>query len=249
MEYLDVAIVILAAGRGTRMKSDQPKVLHQINSKCMITYVAECAEKVVGKNIHIVVGYQAQKVKDEIDKHFNVIYSFQENMFGTGDAVKVALQGLSDSTKTVLVLNGDVPFVKEQTLVSLIKTHLENQNVVTLLTVEIDDPSGYGRVLQNDTGGIICIKEEADATLEEKKIKKVNSGIYCFSKDFLEYAIPKIEPDNVQKEYYLTDVIEIAINKGAKTGMQSVENWSEVVGINTLADLEKAEALFKDIEL
>ena len=249
MEYVDLAAVILAAGKGTRMKSDLPKVLHKINSKSLINYVAECAEKIVGDNIHVVVGHQAEKVKNEIKKHFSAVYAFQEKMLGTGDAVKVALAGLPDRIKNVLVLNGDVPFIKEKTLLRLVNIHRENQNSVTLLTVEIDDPSGYGRIIQNNNGDVLCIKEESDATFEEKKVKKVNSGIYCFDRRFLEYAIPLIESVNVQEEYYLTDVIEIAIKKNLRAGLMSIDNWREVVGINTLAELENAKVLLKEIGL
>ncbi len=250
MEYKDVAVIILAAGKGTRMKSDLPKVLHKIDSKSLISYVTECAEKIVGeRNIHIVVGHQAQKVKEEIDKQFGVVYAYQKNMFGTGDAVKVALKGLHDNTKTVLVLNGDVPFVKSKTLLSLISKHKENQNPITLLSVEIDDPTGYGRIIQNDKGDVISIKEQSDATFEEKKIKKINSGIYCFDREFLEYAIPRIKSNNVQKEYYLTDVIEIATAKNASTGLMLADNWQEIIGINTLTELESAQSLLKEIDL
>ncbi len=247
MEHVDIAAVILAAGKGTRMKSDLPKVLHKINSKCLINYVAECAVKIVEDNIHVVVGHQAEKVKDEIKKNFNAVYAFQENMLGTGDAVKVALAGLPDRIKNVLVLNGDVPFIKEETLLRLINAHRENQNSVTILTVDIDDPTGYGRIIQNDNGNVLCIKEESDATLKEKKVKKVNSGIYCFDREFLEYAIPKIESVNIQDEYYLTDVIEIAIKNNMRAGLMPADDWREVVGINTLAELENAKVLLKEI--
>jgi UDP-N-acetylglucosamine diphosphorylase/glucosamine-1-phosphate N-acetyltransferase len=249
IKYSDVAAVILAAGKGTRMKSGLPKVLHKINSKSLICYVVECAAKIVGENIHVVIGHQAQKVKAEVKNFFNAVYAYQERMLGTGDAVKVALAGLPGKVKNVLVLNGDVPFITEQTLLTLINTHRENQNSVTLLTVEIDDPTGYGRVVQDDNGDVLCIKEESDATSEEKQIKKVNSGIYCFDRDFLEYAIPRIESDNTQKEYYLTDVMEIAIKKKMKTGIMPVDDWREVVGINTLAELENAKVLLKEIGL
>lgn len=249
MKHVDLAAVILAAGKGTRMKSDIPKVLHKINSKSLIAYVAECAEKIVGDNIHVVVGHQAEKVKYEINKQFNVVYAFQEKMLGTGDAVKVALAGLPDKIQNVLVLNGDVPFVKATTLLNLINAHKENQNAVTLLTVEVDDPTGYGRILQNADGDVICIREEVDATFEEKKVKKVNSGIYCFDREFLEYVIPKIESDNSQEEYYLTDVMEIAINGNKKTGLISADDWREVAGINTLVQLERAKTLLKEIDL
>lgn len=249
MDYIDVAAVILAAGKGTRMQSDVPKVLHKINFKSLINYVIESAIKVVGDNIHVVVGHQAQKVKDEIKKQFNVVYAFQEQMLGTGDAVKVALAGLPEKIENVLVLNGDVPFVKAGTLFNLINTHRVNRNAVTLLTVEIDDPTGYGRIIQNNSGDMICIKEEVDATFEEKRVKKINSGIYCFDREFLEYVIPRIEPDNAQEEYYLTDAMKIAIDKNKKIGLIQADDWREVAGINTLAQLERAKILLKEIDL
>ncbi len=248
MEYVGTAAVILAAGKGTRMKSDLPKVLHEINSKSMITYVLETAEKIVGKNLHVVVGHQAKKVQDEIEKQFFVEYAYQENMSGTGDAVKVALSGLAPNINKVLVLNGDVPFVKQETLVTLINTHMNNQNSITLLMVEVDDPTGYGRIIQNNNGEVLCIKEEPDANAKEKKIKKINSGIYCFDKDFLEYAILEIVPDNVQEEYYLTDLVKIAKKKNKKTGSISIDNSFEVMGVNTLAELEKAKDLLNRID-
>ncbi len=250
MEDVNVAAVILAAGRGTRMESDLPKVLHRINSRSMVTYVIECAEKVVGQNnIYVVIGHMAEKVKKEIDGKFIVEYALQKNMHGTGDAVSVALKGLSGGIETVLVLNGDVPFIKKSTLLKLIETHKKSHNSVTMLAVELDDPTGYGRIIQNKKGDIICIKEEADADFEEKKVKRVNCGVYCFDRKFLEYAIPRIESENIQKEYYLTDVLEIAADRGVKTGMISLDDWHEVMGINTRAELEKARALFKKIDL
>jgi bifunctional UDP-N-acetylglucosamine pyrophosphorylase/glucosamine-1-phosphate N-acetyltransferase/UDP-N-acetylglucosamine pyrophosphorylase len=249
IKYSDVAAVILAAGKGSRMKSDIPKVLHKINSRTLVSYVAACAEKIVGNNIHVVIGHHAQKVKDEVEKHYNAVFAFQKDMLGTGDAVKVALEGLPEHINNVLVLNGDVPFITETTLVSLINHHRKNQNAVTLLSVEIDDPTGYGRIIQNHIGDVICIREETDADFEEKKIKKVNSGIYCFERDFLEYAIPQIESFNSQREYYLTDVMEIAIKKNKRAGLMSVNDWREVVGINTLADLKNARELIKKIDI
>ena len=118
-----------------------------------------------------------------------------------------------------------------------------------MLSVEIDDPTGYGRIIQNDKGDVISIKEQPDATFEEKKIKKINSGIYCFDREFLEYAIPRIKSNNVQKEYYLTDVIEIATAKNASTGLMFADNWQEIIGINTLTELESAQSLLKEIDL
>jgi bifunctional UDP-N-acetylglucosamine pyrophosphorylase/glucosamine-1-phosphate N-acetyltransferase/UDP-N-acetylglucosamine pyrophosphorylase len=249
MEDVDLAVIVLAAGKGTRMKSDLPKVLHKIESKCLINYVLECAEKIAQKNIHVVVGHQAEKVKAQINKYFSVTFALQENMHGTGDAVKIGLKGLPKEIKNVLVLNGDVPFIKESTLAALINIHKKKENLITLLTVNLDDPTGYGRVIQDVKGKMVCIKEESDASFEERRVTKVNTGIYCFDREFLEYAIPRIESKNIQKEYYLTDVVEIAINKGMKTGLISAQDWREVIGINNLMELENAKVLLKEIGL
>jgi len=249
MEDVDLAVIILAAGKGTRMKSDLPKVLHQIESKCLINYVLECAEKIVGKNIHVVVGHQAEKVKSEIQKRFSVIFALQENMHGTGDAVKIGMKDVPKRIKNILVLNGDVPFIKKSTLDTLINAHKHNENMITLLTVDLDKPTGYGRVVQDQNGDVVCIKEESDASFDERCIKKVNTGIYCFDRKFLEYAIPRIDSKNTQKEYYLTDVVAIAIKKKMKTGLIDVKDWREVVGINTLVDLKNAKELLKEIDL
>ncbi|MCK5349898.1 MAG: NTP transferase domain-containing protein [Desulfobacula sp.] len=243
--YNDIGVVILAAGKGNRMKSDIAKVLHKVADKSMVVHVVECAKKIARDNVIVVVGHQAQKVKDEVSKFFKVNYAVQEELLGTGDAVKVAIPGLKPSIKDVLVLCGDVPLIQESTLRNLLDGHKESQAKVSVLATDVDNPKGYGRIVLDEDKNMLCIKEEADANDNEKKIKKVNTGIYCFDKELLISVIDEIKPDNNQAEYYLTDVIEIAQKKNEKIAVITMDDPRQVIGVNTLEELGKAEHLIQ----
>jgi UDP-N-acetylglucosamine pyrophosphorylase len=245
MEYNDVGVVILAAGKGTRMKSDIAKVLHKVGGKCMIVHVIECARKIARDNVHVVVGHQAHEVKREINKFFKVIFAMQEQLLGTGDAVKAAIPGLKSSIKDVVVLCGDVPLIQESTLKNMVEEHKKKQIKLSVLAIDLDDPTGYGRIVQDELNHMICIKEEVDASETEKKIKKINTGIYCFDKKLLISVIAELKPDNSQKEYYLTDVIEIAQKRYEKIVVITMDDPGQVIGVNTLEELEKAEYLIQ----
>ncbi len=245
--HQDLAVIILAAGKGTRMKSEKAKVLHQVAGKSMVCHVVECALKVAGENVHVVVGHQADEVKKEIHRFFEVKFALQKDLLGTGDAVKAAIPGLSSNVESVMVLCGDVPLIQERTLKELFDGHLQSKSQVTVLATDLENPTGYGRIVLDENNQLLCIREEADASDSEKKIKKVNTGIYCFDKDLLESAINEIKPDNNQAEYYLTDVIEIAQKKQRKIGVVTMADSRQVVGVNTLEDLENAESLITQI--
>lgn len=247
MGYNDVAVVILAAGKGTRMKSDKAKVLHKVADKSMVVHVVECALKIAQDNVHVVVGHQAQSVNDEINQYFTVNFSLQEQLLGTGDAVKAAIPALKLEIKDVLVLYGDVPLIKEDTLRNFVDAHKESQSKVTVLATDVDDPTGYGRIILDENDNLICIKEQADANENQQKINKVNTGIYCFNKILLISAINEIKPDNNQAEYYLTDVIEIAQKRNEKIVVITMDDPSQVMGVNTLEELGKAEYLIQHI--
>ncbi len=234
MEYNDVGIVILAAGKGTRMKSDKPKVIHKVAGKGMVVHVVETARKITHDNIYVVVGHKAGDVKREINKYFKVNFAEQKQLIGTGDAVKSSLTGIDPAIKDILVLCGDVPLIKEDTIKNLIIQHKQNRSLVSVLVIDVDDPNGYGRIILDDYNNLLCIKEEADATFDEKKIKKINTGIYCFDKKFLKSALDAISPDNNQAEYYLTDVIEIAQKKNKKILVVSMDDYNQVIGVNTV---------------
>ncbi len=247
MVYNDVGVVILAAGKGTRMKSDIAKVLHKIAKKSMVVHVIECAKKITRDNVIAVVGHQAQKVKDEVSRYFKVYFAVQEQLLGTGDAVKAAIPLFKSDIKDILVLCGDVPLIQENTLQNLLDYHKENQAKVSVLAVDVDDPNGYGRIVLDEHNNMICIKEEADASEIEKKIKTINTGIYCFDRKFLLSALDQIKPDNSQAEYYLTDVIEIAQKRHEKIVVVTMDDPRQVIGVNTLEDLNRAEFLFNNL--
>ncbi|OGR12979.1 MAG: nucleoside-diphosphate-sugar pyrophosphorylase [Desulfobacterales bacterium RIFOXYA12_FULL_46_15] len=248
MNFDDIGVVILAAGKGTRMKSDTAKVLHKVAQKSMIIHVIERALEIVSADsIHVVVGHQAEQVKEEIHKYYQVNYAYQTHLLGTGDAVKVAIPGLASRIKDVLVLYGDVPLIKEETLFMLVEAHKKSGAKITVLATEVDNPKGYGRIILDHCNHLLCIREEADATEAEKRINKVNSGIYCFDKDLLVSALNEISPENSQGEYYLTDVIEIAQKKNQIITVVVIEDSRQVIGVNTLEELDRAEYLIQGL--
>ncbi len=245
MDYNNVGVVILAAGKGTRMNSDIAKVLHKVAGKSMVVHVVGCALKIVLDNVYVVVGYQAENVKDEICRYFKVNFAVQEKLLGTGDAVKAAIPGLHPGITDILVLCGDVPLIQEKTLRSLLEGHKNSKSKITVLATDVDNPEGYGRIILDDHNNLLCIREEADANENEKKINKVNTGIYCFDKAFLISVIDKLKPDNKQSEYYLTDVVEIAQKNNEKITIITMDDPRQVIGVNTLDELSRAERLIQ----
>lgn len=241
MHDRSIGIIILAAGKGTRMKSDNPKVLHQLNGRSMIRWVLDASVPLAGRNIVVVVGHQREKVQQEIVPEFDVHLAVQEQLLGTGDAVKASLPQIPPDVTTVIVLCGDVPLIRSKTLVRLLEHHRSNRHDITVLCVDVDEPYGYGRLLLSDTGQLLGVREEADATEDEKLIKTINSGIYCIEMGFLEKALALIKADNVQQEYYLTDVVGIATQLCSRSGFFRGTDPREVIGVNTIAELKKAE--------
>ncbi len=250
MNFASVAVIILAAGKGTRMQSDLPKVLHPVNGKSMVNRVVGCVSPVFD-NIIVVIGHMSELVKAEVDREFkdNVSYAFQRMLLGTGDAVRSAIPCLHESIDHVLVLCGDVPLIQRATLTSFVKQHMETSQNISVLAVSIDEPKGYGRILLDENGRFLSICEEADATPEEKKINMVNSGIYSISKKFLVDSLALIGRDNVQKEYYLTDLISISCKTGGNAGYFMGTDPEEVMGVNTIDDLKRAEQVIESSDL
>lgn len=230
-----VVAVILAAGQGTRMKSDTPKVLHPVCGKSMIRHVVDSARAAGMRRVIVVVGHGAEKIRAELGD--SVEYAFQEEQLGTGHAVLQAEQLLESFDGTVVILYGDVPALSGATLSRLIKTHASEQNIVTVLTAFLDDPTGYGRILYDEEGCVARIVEDRDATPEEKTIKEINSGTYCFKKTFLFDALKKTPRGNAQNEYYLTDAVEFIRRENLKTGAFRLEDAREIMGVNTRLQL------------
>jgi len=237
------AVIILAAGLGKRMKSDMAKVLHNVCGKPMISYVVDMASEVARENIIVVTGYQSDQVRETVRKSAQVGFAYQEKQLGTGHAVRCALSELHEDVENVVILCGDVPLLSVLTVFNFIESHKKQKNQITVLAVEVENPTGYGRMIVNQDGRLVEIVEEADANQDEKKIRIINSGIYCVERKFLEYSIRMLKPDNAQKEYYLTDIIAIGAGENKKIGLFMGNDPDEVVGINCIRDLIEAEKL------
>jgi UDP-N-acetylglucosamine diphosphorylase/glucosamine-1-phosphate N-acetyltransferase len=244
-EKTNVAVIILAAGLGTRMKSDKAKVLHELMGRAMILYVVETAKQVAGENIIIVVGHQADEVQSLVSAHSKVRYALQKNQLGTGHAVQTALPFLGDQIEHVVILCGDVPLLSTETIHALVDNHMEKDRHMTLLAVDLETPSGYGRLILDKNQKLLKIVEETDATAEQKKIKTINAGIYCVKKETLLQTVPKLRPANRQKELYLTDIIEIGNSYGKTAGVILGNDPDEISGINTAEDLCAADRILK----
>ena len=234
--------VILAAGKGTRMKSDLPKVVHKINGKELIKYVIDQAKKAGSDEILLVTGHK-KNVVIKATSGLGVRYAEQEEQLGTGHAVMQAEEFLKDINGDVLILCGDVPLLKPQTLIGLRQHHDLSSNSATVLTTEFDDPAGYGRIIKDKNGEILKIIEQKDANEEEKKVKEINSGVYIIDKDDLFDSLKHISSDNAGNEYYLTDVIGILKRKDKKVGTYRIQNNKEILGINTIEQLKFAESI------
>ena len=241
-----IAIVILAAGLGTRMKSNKAKVLHKVCGKPMVNYVVETASQIAGSNLVLVVGHQADKVQQTVSDLGSFGYAYQKEQLGTGHAVLCALPLLPDRCQQVLILYGDVPLIKAETLSMLIRVHSDEKRDISILAVEFEDPRGYGRILLDESGRVRAIVEEADASAQQKRIKLINTGIYCVKKEFLLRAVPQIKSDNAQGEIYLTDIVGIAYNEKRHIGVTVGGDPFEVIGINTIQELKRVERAMKN---
>ena len=242
----EVAVIILAAGLGTRMKSNKAKVLHEILGKPMVMYVVEVAKKIAGDNVILVIGYQAEKVRKIVSEQTNVLFALQEEQLGTGHAVLCAIPQIPSHVKEVVILCGDVPLLTEKTLTGFFEDHLKAERDISLLAVEIENPTGYGRILINENKQLTGIVEEADASAEQKKLKIINAGIYCIKKGILFDSLKKITSDNVKGEFYLTDIVEIGYQNKNTIGVLVGDDWKETVGVNTIQDLMRAESIMHD---
>lgn len=232
----DMMAIVMAAGKGTRMKSKKSKLVQKIYGKEVVKRAVENAQKAGVNNIVAVVGYMKEEVMAVLGS--DVEYAVQDEMLGTGHAVMQATKYLEGKKGKVLVLNGDVPLIRPETLDRLLNKSIENKEYATLLTAIYDNPKGYGRIVRDEDGNIEAIVEEKDTNDEQKEIKEINAGIYCFDIEALLEALKEIKPNNAQGEYYLTDVIAIMNAKGLKTGAVIVEDNTEILGVNDRIQLE-----------
>ncbi|MGL4425435.1 MAG: bifunctional UDP-N-acetylglucosamine diphosphorylase/glucosamine-1-phosphate N-acetyltransferase GlmU [Cetobacterium sp.] len=239
---MSLKTLILAAGKGTRMKSELPKVLHKVCGVPMVQKIVETCSKIGSIENILILGHKKEEVLKILQDSDYVVQSEQ---LGTGHAVKQAKEKLRDFDGTVMVLCGDTPLLKEETLKNLYNYHKTAGAVTTVLTSIYQNPFGYGRILKQD-GSVIGIIEEKDATKDIKAIKEVNAGVYCFEAKELLVALEKIDNKNQNGEYYLTDVISINVKDGKKVEAFLLEDNDEILGINSKIELEKANKIMRN---
>ena len=244
--------VILGAGEGTRMKSCLPKVLHKVAGKELISHVIDCLNHVKLQKLFVVIGSGSDLVLKHLkrfDENLNITTALQEKRLGSGHAllqIKKYAEGLKGH---LIVMCGDTPLVRQETIKQLLQYHIKNKNFATILSGIVNEPFGYGRIVRDSNGNVSCIIEEKSASQEQKQIKEINSGIYCFDLETLWQALSKVKNDNNKKEYYLTDVISILNKSGYKTDALSITNEEEILGINDRKQLAYASKILRNRKL
>jgi bifunctional UDP-N-acetylglucosamine pyrophosphorylase/glucosamine-1-phosphate N-acetyltransferase len=233
---LDLHIVILAAGKGTRMKSARPKVLHRVAGRPMIEHVLKTAAALAPRSITVVVGHRAGDVEREMEGFGHLTFVVQEPQLGTGHALLSAEPALERSSGTLVLLSGDVPLLSEQTLKTLVDHHISAAAAATVVTAVVDDPAGYGRIVRSGQQ-IARIVEDKDATAAERAIREINSGIYAFRLAGLFDAVRSIGAENIQREYYLPDLVNVFRQRADCVETITVSEPDEIRGINSRADL------------
>lgn len=240
-----LASIVLAAGKGTRMKSSLIKVLHPAAGAPLIAWPVAAAREAGSDQIVLVIGHQANAVQGAFRGAPDILCAMQEEQLGTGHAVACALDALSGFRGTVLILCGDTPLLRAETLRSMLAYHHENHAAVTVLTALMDDPYGYGRVIRDPEGRVNHIVEQKDADPQEQEIREINSGIYCMDSDFLFNNIRGIGNDNAQGEYYLTDLLAIAVQKGLTCLAKQAADADEIMGVNDRIQLADAARILR----
>lgn len=230
----------MAAGKGTRMMSDIPKVIHKVGGETLLNHVINTSIKLNPINIVIVIGYEAEAVRESVITK-NIKFSLQVNQKGTGHAVMKTKEHLETFQGHTLILSGDVPLISIKTLESLINKQIYEDLDASVLTADFDDPSGYGRVIRDKNSNLKEIKEHKDCSVKELKIKEINSGIYIFNNELLFKLLPNIENNNAQSEYYLPDVLGLIIKNKGKIGLEKINDIMEIQGINTYEQLSKLD--------
>lgn len=239
-----LAVVVLAAGKGTRMQSPLPKVLLPLAGCPLVGHVLTAVQPLAPRHLIAVVGHQADAVR-RMCEHFGACCVVQEPQLGTGHAVAQTKTLLQDFDGDILILCGDVPLLRTATLRRLLETHRQRQATLTMLTTHVDDPTGYGRILRNEQGNVTSIVEERDATPGQKALCEINSGVYSLPASFLFAALTHVRRCNAQGEQYLTDVVGLAAADGRTIADVAAEP-DEILGVNTPADLARLETLLRN---
>lgn len=243
MSQFELRSVVLAAGKGTRMKSKLPKVLHSIGGKPMLEHVLASAKEAGAEKQLVIVGFGAEEVECQIGP--KVDYVQQTEQLGTGHALKQAEEWIRQNEGTVLVLCGDTPLLRAKTLAELVETHKKASAAATVLSAVMPDATGYGRLVRDERGQVIKIVEHKDASPEELAIQEVNTGIYCFEPEPLLAALKQIKSNNAQGEYYLTDVIALLVQQNLPVFAQKAADYEETLGINSRSQLAEGEQILR----
>jgi bifunctional UDP-N-acetylglucosamine pyrophosphorylase/glucosamine-1-phosphate N-acetyltransferase len=241
----DVHVVVLAAGKGTRMKSALPKVLHRAGDLSLIEHVFRAAAAVSPGSITVIVGHQADAVREALPIRLGLGFALQEPQLGTGHALLQAEPALRGRTGTVVLLSGDVPLLRGATLETLVRTHVGRGAAATVLTATVDDPHGYGRIVRDPDGGIAAIVEHRDANDDQRRIAEINSGIYAFDLAPLFEALRSIAASNAQGEYYLPDLVSIYRARGLPVETVVADDAREILGVNSRKELAEVTAILR----
>ncbi|MEH2284782.1 MAG: bifunctional UDP-N-acetylglucosamine diphosphorylase/glucosamine-1-phosphate N-acetyltransferase GlmU [Nostoc sp.] len=236
-----VVVAILAAGRGTRMKSRLPKVLHSLGGRSLVERVLESVEPLSPSRRIVIVGYQSEEVQAAMHLIPSLEFVEQTVQLGTGHAIQQLLPHLEDYTGDLLILNGDLPLIRSETLKQMLQTHVRNQNAATILTSHLPDPTGYGRVFCNDENIVQQMVEDKDCTAAQRQNQRINAGVYCFRWPDLAKVLPHLQPNNAQKEYYLTD----AVTQVGQVMAVDVKDYQEILGINDRLQLATASEILQ----
>jgi len=240
------AAIVLAAGMSTRMVTDLPKVLHEVCGRPMMAYVIDACREVGVERIVVVVGYRKEDVIAAFAGEAGVQFVEQDRPKGTGHAVQVCRDALADFDGNVLVIAGDMPLVRAETLKLLLETHERDHSAVTLATAVLENPTGYGRIIRDAYGNLQGIVEDADCTPEQKKIREINPSYYCFDKTLLFSALEKVRPNNVKGEYYLTDALHILIHQGYRAVAVTAVAAQDAIGVNSRRELADVGKIMQD---
>jgi bifunctional UDP-N-acetylglucosamine pyrophosphorylase/glucosamine-1-phosphate N-acetyltransferase len=242
--FSTLQVIILAAGKGTRMASNTPKVLHQVLGKSMLEHVLHTVEDLQPESVSLVAGHGIQAVKAHIGEPENLAWVEQKEQLGTGHAV-LQTEALPSLADLALIVCGDTPLLTTETLASLIKQHQSNKATVSVLSAVVDNPQGYGRIVRDDDGNVLVIVEEKDASAKEKAITEVSSGIFCVNRDALFTYLHQVGNDNTQQEYYLPDILPLALADGKSVQATIMANSDEMLGVNDRIQLAQAEKIMQ----
>lgn len=240
--------IILAAGKGTRMKSDTPKVLHTIFDKTLVGYVIDAVNNTgLADENFVIVGHQAERVEEYINKNYdNAKCVLQSPQLGTGHAVSMALPYLKDFDGEVIILCGDTPLITSETIKEFVEYHRKNKSDLTVMSAIFENPTNYGRIIRNQDGSLNSIVEEKDATPEQKAVKEINAGIYCINWAKIKPAFNELTSNNAQGEYYLTDIIKWGNEKNLSVNAYTLKNNEEIFGINSKTHLAEATKMLNN---